>query len=193
MDAQSHYQEMSRYYIALFGDSKVHGKRITAMNTEFANAATVRVVGPEFLCKFIDLDTPEIEGVYRRLTKPSTWTHEKAALNDAADYADNDDLYFALACMFYYFDNSTNCIPESFFQDDERLIERFDHQQVADLRGAHLDGLFEMWASRDDIQIRTEMFTGIEAMYRSLRSQHDWHSDSLFAYMFSFLKKPATA
>lgn len=189
LDSIAHYTGMKRYYISLCGDSQTHFKRITAISTEFSTHPLARVVVPEYLTTFLSLDSVQIEAVYRRLTDAQQWTYETAAFQDAKRFEDDDNLFFAMACMLYYFENGSNSLPESFYLKDSRLTHRFDRTQIADLRAEHADGLLEIWTTKDD-RLRTEMLRGIEAMYRSLIAERDWSADSAFAYMFSFLRKP---
>lgn len=188
-DVQSHYNDLDRYYIALFGDLDSKAKRITAISTEFANSDAVRVVEPDFLATFLTLDAAQIEGVYQRLTGPVKWSYETEAFSEAKQFEDDDQLYFALACMFHYFENRNDSLPEAFYLKDSRLSERFDHQQISEFRAHFADGLLEIWASRED-RLRVELLRGVEAMFRCLDSERGWDYESAFAYMFAFLRKP---
>jgi hypothetical protein len=188
-DSVGHYKDMSRYYIALFGDSTSKAKRIKAICTEFTNADLARVVEPEYLATFLSLNAVQVEGVYQRLVGIEKWTYEAAAMSDVKLF-DDDNLFFALACMFYYFENRNESLPESFYLSDDRLKERFDSQQIANLRSNHADSLLEIWASAEEDRLRTELLPGVEVMYRSLVSEKQWDADTAFEYMFSFLRRP---
>lgn len=189
-DSKGHYKDMSRYYIALFGDSMSKAKRITAISTEFSNAELARVVEPEYLATFLSLNAVQVEGVYQRLAGSEKWTYEAAAMSDAEMFEDDDNLFFALACMFYYFENRSESLPESFYLRDDRLRERFDSERISSLRDDHADRLLEIWARSEEDLLRTELLPGFEVMYRSLVSQKLWDADTAFEYMFSFLRKP---
>lgn len=191
VDAQNSYGDnLERYYILLFGDAVKHEKRISAITNEFSKTKRVRVIGPRHLLAFLNMPHSTIAAVVDRHLSEEDFVR-KQARNEVASYGPKH-LFFILACICWALENSTDVLPEDYFEDDHRmqeLKERFGNEAVADCLDRSSDSDLETYAQPYSRRVRLEDFGAIRALYYDLEVRYQETHDDLFNHLYEFLKE----
>lgn len=188
-DAKSKYGDgLQRYYILLFGHSKIHNKRISAIANEFSNTKLARVITPRFLRTFIHMPSSTLSAVVDRYLSDEDYVR-LTARSEVSGYT-KVELRLILVCLSWVFENLTEVLPENFLEEDYRISELIsvygsDAFDSAINRFADTD--FEMYAEPFSIRLRTENFPAIRALYFDIQVRYDEDCDELLDHLFEFL------
>jgi hypothetical protein len=188
-DAGSKYGSgLQRYYILLFGHSKIHFKRISAITNEFSNNKLVRVITPRFLQTFINLPSSTLSAVVDRYLSDEDYVRLKAC-SEVAGYTEAE-LCLILVCLSWVFENLSDVLPTNFFEQDRRiseLIRVYGSDELERAISRFNDTDFEMYAESHSIRLRTENFPAIRALYFDIQVRYKESSDELLDHLFEFL------
>jgi hypothetical protein len=191
VDAQNSYQHgLERYYILLCGDATKHAKRITGITNEFTKLKQVRVIGPRELLAYLRMPPTTIAAVIDRHLSEDDYVRKRARAN-AASYRPRQ-LYFILACICWALNNSTDVLPNNFFEDDPRMLaleERFGDGSVVACLDRSADSDLETHAEPYTRRVRLEDFQAIRALYYDLQVRYEESSDELFDHLYEFLRE----
>lgn len=191
VDAQNSYGNgLTRYYILLFGDAVKHERRISAITNEFSKLKRVRVIGPRHLMAFLDMPQSTVAAIVDRHLSEEDYVR-KQARREAASYRPMN-LFFLLTCICWALENSTDILPEDFFEDDYRMEElkkRFGDMAVVRCLDRSSDTDFESYAEPYSRRIRLEDFSAIRALYYDLQVRYKETPDDLFNHLYEFLKE----
>lgn len=189
-DAQSKYGSgLRRYYILLFGHSKKHFKRISAITNEFSNNKIVRVINPRFLRTFIDLPSSTLSAVVDRYLSDEDYVR-KMARSEVAGY-NEIELNLILICLSWAFSNLSDELPMNFFQENGRisdLISVYGWEKFDKAMSRFNDRDFEAYAEPHSVRLRTENFPAIRALYFDIQVRYDENSIELLDHLFEFLR-----
>jgi hypothetical protein len=190
VDARLHYDsQLKRYYVLLFGNSKKHSKRISALTNELAKAADVRVIGPRHLLTLVEMDEVTVFAIVDRLLSPDDVVRKAARAE--VQGCDESELYFLLACLCWVFENSDDVLPEDFFLNNSRMHEldqQYGAETVSQARDTFRDAAFEEYVAPYSVRVRTESYSAIRALYYDLQVRYEESSDELFQHLFEFLR-----
>lgn len=190
-DARNHYgTHLGRYFIALCGDAKAHGKRTTAIAGEFAKEPAVRVIGPRHLLTFLTMPDTTLSAIVDRFLKADDIVR-KQAKSEVLGYADAE-VYFHLACLVWSFDHGTDILPSDFFEKSSHIqdLKRESGDEVLeDALGKSMDTSLETYAESGATRIRLEDFPAIRALYYDIQVRYGEQPDDLFTHLYEFLKE----
>ena len=191
VDAENSYQQgLERYYILLCGDATKRAKRITGITNEFTKLKRVRVIGPRELLAFLRMPTTTIAAVIDRHLSEDDYVRKLARAN-AASYRPRQ-LYFILVCICWALDNSSDVLPNDFFEDDPRMLaleELFGDGSVVACLDRSADSDLETHAEPYSRRVRLEDFRAIRALYYDLQVRYKESSDELFDHLYEFLRE----
>lgn len=190
-DAKDRYGcGLSRYYILLAGDSRLHAKRMDAITNEFAKTKDVRVINSRYLLTFLDMPQSTVAAVVDRHLSEEDYVRRQA-LSEAAAYT-APELRYILACLFWAFENSSDQLPENFWVNDSRMVElaeTYGPEVLDQCLASFSDSDFESYAEPPSTRIRLEHFPAIRALYYDLQVRYEDSDDDLFDHLFEFLNE----
>ena len=191
VDTTTSYQSgLERYYILLCGDAKKHAKRIAGITNEFTKLKQVRVIGPREVLAFLRMPETTIAAVVDRHLSEEDYVRKQARAN-AASYRPKQ-LYFVLGCICWALENSSDVLPEDFFENDSRMLaleERFGDGSIAACLDRSSDSDLETHAEPYSRRVRLEDFSAIRALYYDLKVRYEESSDELFDHLYEFLRE----
>lgn len=189
-DATSKYGfGLRRYYILLFGHSKKHFKRISAITNEFSNNKIARVITPRFLRTFINMPPSTLTAVVDRYLSDEDYVR-KMACSEVAGY-NEAELRLILICLSWAFNNLSDELPMNFFEEDGRITEFiniYGSDEFDKAMSRFNDRDFEVYAEPHSIRLRTEYFRAIRALYFDIQVRYDENTDELLDHLFEFLR-----
>ena len=191
-DAKNAYPNLlERYYILLCGDAEKHWKRITAITNEFVKNRDVRVIGPREAYAFIKMPFSTVAAVVDRHLSEDDYVRRQA-LMEVAEF-DNRKLFFLLACLCQALEESSDQLPDDFFETDYRMAEieeKFGQEAVPLCLDQAADTFLESYASTFSRRMRLETFPAIRALYFDLQVRYEETNDDLFRHLYEYLKEP---
>jgi hypothetical protein len=190
-DTTTSYQSgLERYYILLCGDANKHAKRISGITNEFTKQKQVRVIGPREVLAFLRMTDTAIAAVVDRHLSEEDYVRKQARVN-AASYRPKQ-LYFVLGCICRALENSSDVLPEDFFENDSRMLaleERFGCGSIVACFDRSSDSDLETHAEPYSRRVRLEDFPAIRALYYDLQVRYEESSDELFEHLYEFLRE----
>lgn len=189
-DTRGHYGgDLSRYYIALCGDAKKHGKRISAIANEFVKEPKVRVITPRYLHTFMNMPGSTIMAIVDSMLRKDDFVNAKAK-REVREYNDSE-LFFLLTCLAHAFESGSNDLPYNFFEnsfDHQEMESRFGDDSFEKALMRFHDTAFESFAVGDTNRVRAEEFAAVRALYFDFEVRYDESPEERLNHMFEFLR-----
>jgi len=191
-DAKSTYgDQLTRYYILLCGDARVHKLRLGAIANEFSKEARCRVVHPREILAFIEMPAETIYAFVDRHLSDEDFVRKQA--REEVEDLSKSRLYFLLTCLCYALSHSTDLLPSDFFQQDDRILRmssRFRKSTPEKAFGYFEDSAIQLDFGTSTTRIRVEDYPAIRALYFDLQVRYDADDEQLFEHLLEFLSLP---